>query len=138
MRSNWVRVCRTSPCPVCNAPDWCSVSADGAVAKCIRVEEGAWRSGTDKTGTHYHLHRLDGAARARLALPPPPLGSEAPRVGADLLHRAYSALLARLRLSRAHRQALKRRSLNDPEIDRHGYRTLPVWGRARLARGLRE
>jgi hypothetical protein len=101
----------------------------------MRVEAGAWRSGTDKAGARYHLHRLDGAARLDAAPPPPP-GPNAPRAGADVLHRAYSALLAGLRLSKAHREALTERKLTDEEIDRREYRTLPRQGRACLARGL--
>src|SRR5215813_7942244 len=43
-RNNWVRVSRTSPCPICKEADWCSVSDDGALAKCMRTEEGCWRT----------------------------------------------------------------------------------------------
>jgi hypothetical protein len=35
---NWVRVTRRSPCPVCQHPDWCSVSEDGTTVVCMRVE----------------------------------------------------------------------------------------------------
>ncbi len=44
----WVRVSASSPCPICNKPDWCCRSADGAVALCQRVEsekrcgDGGW------------------------------------------------------------------------------------------------
>jgi hypothetical protein len=102
----------------------------------MRVEEDAWRSGRDRTGARYHLHRLNGAARPDSTLPPS--GPGAPRAGGDLLYRVYSALLARLQLSSAHREALRRRGLSDEQIDRLGYRTLPARGRARLARDLRE
>jgi len=34
----WVRVTRRQPCPICERPDWCSVSEDGAVVVCMRVE----------------------------------------------------------------------------------------------------
>jgi len=48
----WNRVSRRSPCPVCSKIDWCSVSTDGAVACCMRVESGrALRNGG-------WLHRL--------------------------------------------------------------------------------
>jgi hypothetical protein len=103
----------------------------------MRVEEGAWRSGTDKSGARYYLHRLDGTARPDVAPPSPP-GPDAARAGPDLLHRAYSALLSRLTLSKAHREALRARGLSDEDIDRRGYRTLPIQGRPRLAREIRE
>jgi hypothetical protein len=49
---------------MCGKPDWCSLSADGTLAACRRVEQGAWRSKTDKSGTPVYLHRLTGAAPA--------------------------------------------------------------------------
>src|SRR5262249_29749552 len=136
---NWRRVSTTAPCPVCNRPDWCSLSADGTLAKCMRVEEGAWRSRTDKTGARYHLHRLNGTmAQPNPASPPPPMGAEAKRADDDTLHTVYEALLKRLTLSKAHREALHRRGLLDEAIDRAGYRTLPGQGRPRLAHDIRE
>jgi hypothetical protein len=54
------------------------------------------------------------------------------------VHAVYSALLACLTLSSAHRADLRRRGLTDAEIDRLGYRTLPVQRRAPRARDLRE
>lgn len=35
---NWHRVTHRSPCPVCERPDWCTVSADGRFVHCMRVE----------------------------------------------------------------------------------------------------
>lgn len=32
LRNQWQRVSRSRPCPVCERPDWCLVSADGAAA----------------------------------------------------------------------------------------------------------
>src|SRR5882724_3010982 len=130
---NWRRVSSASPCAICKEPDWCSVTADRAVAKCMRVEEGAWRSDTDKAGTRYHLHRIEGAARRSQIPLPRPLGPEVSRADADLLSRAYTALLARLSLSSAHLAALQDRGLPDEDIERRGYRTLPIQGRARHA-----
>jgi hypothetical protein len=104
----------------------------------MRVEGGCWRSGEQKDGAAYYLHRLDGKTTPKPLPPPPPPGPGAPRADADLLHRAYSGLLARLQLSKAHREALRGRGLSDAEIDRREYRSLPVQGRARLAGELRE
>jgi hypothetical protein len=137
-RRQWQPVSKDHPCPVCRHPDWCSVTADGTLAKCMRVEAGAWRSGTDSAGARYHLHRLDAAARGASAPPPRPPGPGTPRADADQLHRVYSALLAGLPLSERHRAALQARGLSDEESDRRAYRTLPVRGRSALARGLHE
>jgi hypothetical protein len=131
-------VSRGSPCPICKSPDWCSVSADGALAACRRVEASASKSKTDRNGAPYYLHRLDGAARAPSAPKPAPGGPAPGRADPDTLHRVYDALIAALALSPAHRDNLRARGLSDTEIDRRGYRSLPVRGRAQIARELRE
>jgi hypothetical protein len=103
----------------------------------MRQEAGAWQTKTSKDGQTYYLHKLDGTARPDVAPPCPP-GPDAARAAPDLAHRAYSALLSRLTLSKAHREALQKRGLSDDEIDRRGYRSLPVQGRSRHAAALRE
>jgi hypothetical protein len=50
----------------------------------------------------------------------------------------YRALLGALRLSPVHHQALSRRGLPEAELERRYYRTLPLKGRAALARRLVE
>lgn len=42
---NWLRVTHRSPCPVCERPDWCTVSADGRYTHCMRVESDKAASG---------------------------------------------------------------------------------------------
>lgn len=37
-KTKWNRVSRSDKCPVCGKPDWCSVSDDGEVAYCMRIE----------------------------------------------------------------------------------------------------
>jgi hypothetical protein len=136
--NDWERVNRVNPCPICDHPDWCSVSADGLVALCMRVKAGAWRTKTDNNGAEYYLHRLDGAAAAPPDPPPSPSGPAPERADPDTLHVVYSDLLARLTLTLSHRENLRRRGLTDADIDRRGYRTLPVQGRHRIAADLRE
>jgi hypothetical protein len=102
----------------------------------MKVDAGSFKAGEQKDGARYYLHRLAGAARHDPAPRRP--GPETPRADPDLLNRAYSALLARLPLSQAHREALRGRGLSDAEIDCRGYRTLTIRGRARLAGELRE
>lgn len=36
--SEWIRVTRSNPCPVCGKPDWCTYASDGAVVCCMRTE----------------------------------------------------------------------------------------------------
>ena len=50
-QTQWIRVTKVNPCPICKKPDWCGVSADGEVAICMRVEStmpsrnGGWMHG---------------------------------------------------------------------------------------------
>jgi hypothetical protein len=123
-------VTRQRPCPVCGAAKWCQLSRDGAVALCKRVE--SHREKVNKLGTRFWVHRL-GPDAAR-PLPPEP---DAPGVSAApdaVLDAAHRALLSSLALSGAHRQNLRGRGLADDAIDAGLYRTLPLEGRARLAR----
>ena len=59
---NWVRVSRGAPCPICRKPDWCTVSADGSAACCMRTEADR------RLGNGGWLHRL---GRDLLGIPGP-------------------------------------------------------------------
>lgn len=52
--SNYVRVRRDLPCPICGKPDWCSISSDGQICICMRVSEGC----VLETKNNGFLHRL--------------------------------------------------------------------------------
>ncbi len=136
MNPLWSQVTRARPCPICGTPDWCSTSIDGRFAACRRIEQGG-RAKTDRHGAPFYLHRLTGSDSPSMQ-PPIPTGANVERADADTLHAAYSALLAQLPLSAAHRAALQRHGLTDAEIEHRGYRTMPKQGRARLARDLLE
>jgi hypothetical protein len=76
--SNRFRRCtRQSRCPICEHPDWCSVSEDGAIVICMRVSDGAIRP--TKNGGYLHRLRDDPnwrhrhrTARVDCCLPPDP------------------------------------------------------------------
>ena len=55
------------------------------------------------------------------------------RASAQQLHETYSALLEMLTLTSTHRQNLRDRGLEDREIDRLAYRSVPAVGQRRLA-----
>ena len=61
----WVRVTRQKPCPVCDKPDWCAVTADGALACCMRV------SSNRLTKNNGFIHKLNESTGDRPQLPPP-------------------------------------------------------------------
>lgn len=136
----WRSVTPPNPCPICGKASWCKISADGGAALCRRVENGSYKTTTDKGGVPYFLHRLDGTARPPIDPPPAPSADGKPveRADADTLNRVYLALLASLPLTQTHRENLLGRGLPDAEIDRRGYASLPGPGRAKIARELRE
>lgn len=57
LKTKWLRVSRSTPCPVCESDSWCGVSTDGQVARCMRVESQQVSEGSD--GSKAWLHRLD-------------------------------------------------------------------------------
>src|SRR5262245_52923871 len=101
----------------------------------MRIEAGSFRVKEGRDGSKVYLHRLTDGPRPEADLPPR-AGPEAKRADADTVHAVYQALLGRLTLSKAHREALQGRGLVDDAIDRAGYRTLPGQGRPRIVRDL--
>lgn len=55
-KSNWVRVTRAEPCPICGKPNYCGRSSNGAVARCTRIESTKESNGRD--GSIAWIHRL--------------------------------------------------------------------------------
>lgn len=86
----WTRVNSVRRCPICNRPDWCSVTADGSVACCMRVADGAVVHKDLGHGIG-HIHRLSGG------IEPPPRHSAAPSRTSDRPELDYEAILARWR-----------------------------------------
>jgi hypothetical protein len=43
----WVGVSKRHPCPICEHPDWCGVSEDGRIVRCMRVESDHAVAGSD-------------------------------------------------------------------------------------------
>jgi hypothetical protein len=136
--THWRRVTRRNPCPICGHGDWCRVTSDGALAGCMRQEAGSYRAKDGRDGSRVYLHRLTGGPQLDGDLPPASPSSAVERADPDTMHRVYAALLAALPLAQRHREALHRRGLSDEAILHHAYATLPVQGRARLARDLRD
>jgi len=126
----WHRVSRERPCPKCGRPTWCLIGDDGA-ALCKRVASARQR------GEAGWYHPPDGV--------PPPLDAPVacaltagrPRAADVDLDRVYRALLGRLPLYERHRQHLLVRGLQDTDLARAGYRSLPEGCRAGIVRHLR-
>ena len=125
-----VRVLRI-PCPVCGKRDRCGVRSEApALCICYRVASG------EHSADGGFIHRLDAASAA--ALPVVALAPSVERAPDAALDRAYRAMLSRLGLSSAHRAALLARGLDAQAIERAGYASLEVAGRAKLGRAIVE
>lgn len=70
--SSWRRVTRSEPCPVCSKPDWCGVTSDGSVVRCMRIE-------SDRPNAGGWIHRREGAASRSVSIfrPLPSIGRRA-------------------------------------------------------------
>ncbi len=131
------RVSASNPCPICRKPDYCRVSADGDLASCMRVEQGAFKSKVGKDRSIAYLHRLNGQARPTSELASRH-GAEIERADGATIHAVYSALLERLTLADSDRDSLRLRGLTDEAIAYAGYRSLPVRGRAKIVHEVHE
>ena len=73
--SNWIDVSRKAPCPICGHDSWCTVSSDGRVVNCRRVDAGG-RSKTDKNGAPFWVHFLDSKDSSGAIPVKPPISSK--------------------------------------------------------------
>lgn len=127
-RSALLRVSRRHPCPVCGKPDWCSISADGDIAVCMRkrsdhpARNGGW---THILSIGAHSPPIRPQPRERQTTP------VAKRADSERRHMVYTALLDALELSEAHREDLLHRGLSPAEITRNGYVDTPAPDQAR-------
>lgn len=123
-RSRLVRVSRKNPCPICNKPDWCSVSENGSLAFCCRVSVGSFKEASN--GAYIHSLKYDGV----IVHPNKPIVTQTVEQAiADVEHRnkVYNALLNDfLLLAPNHADNLLNvRGLSDERVAYNGYATLP-------------
>lgn len=119
-QSKLLRVTRRRPCPICEYLRWCSISEDGSIAICMRVQAGSIKETRNGGWLHILEDRpLQPIRRRRTDRPPPPIVASVGR-----RHLAYSSLLDVLPLAGRHADDLLRRGLDDLAIVRAGYATL--------------
>lgn len=58
-KTEWNRVSKSKPCPVCESNSWCLMSVDGCVAICMRVKSDHPREMSD--GNIGYIHKLNDA-----------------------------------------------------------------------------
>jgi hypothetical protein len=139
MSIEWTEVNKHNPCPICGRSTWCSISTDHNHV-CCRRGDGSGLEKTDKSGGifwYYYLGEESPERRGDDEIILPPDRSDSKRADLDTLNQVYSSLLNELTLSTEHRENLHGRGLSDDEINRHGYKSLPLQGRSRLAKTLK-
>jgi hypothetical protein len=57
--SEWIRVTKANPCPVCGKDSWCLISFDGETGLCMRVANDHPKQ--FRSGEVAYIHRLSGA-----------------------------------------------------------------------------
>lgn len=139
----WKEVDRFNPCIICGKIDWCSYSSDGVWAVCRRIDAGDALRKSDRSGADYWLYRVDGKSfderddEREDIIPTATIeATKIERADTDTINTVYQALLNELNLSPEHRESLKKRGLSNEGINLRGYKTLPLRGRARLAKNL--
>lgn len=128
--SGWREVSKNNPCPVCGRTGFCSGTVDGQVVKCRRQD--TWQGqlgqyGTDSLGDYWLFRSNVGglALSPSMDLPTFQTDEQGPD---ETCNKVYSSLLQLLGLSEAHRQNLSNRGLNNEQIQRAQYRTVPQKG----------
>ena len=115
---------RTTPCLICEKPDWCKISEDGQWLICRRIDAGG-RLKIDSSGGEYWVYSTDAEIDLKsVILPQTPDVEDKPRADDDTLNQVYSSVLDMLTLSDNHREQLLARGLSEETIERRMYRTL--------------
>jgi len=118
------RVDRRFPCAICGKPNWCSISASGNLAICMRVEKGSTKR--SRNGGFVHILCDRRFVRPRQVIQ---TRSEA-IADADTRNAAYESLLTQLTLSAGHDEDLRRRRrFSEEAIVQNLYSTIPPAGR---------
>jgi hypothetical protein len=127
--SDWRRVNREHPCPICGKPDWCSVTHDGVL--CMRIGEGAKRELPSGGWIYESLERREL----------PPKQDHIPKMDAEKIYRECRRRLSlRSRDILATSLGVSRRSLEHLDVGwscEHNAYTFPMRDSARNAIGIR-
>lgn len=124
-KQGWSEVSKTSPCLKCGGTGWCSTNEKANRGICRKSISDSSKS--DKNGALYTVFSLRQIVLPDLSKEVGPL---------DERHAVYSSLLKNLPLAPEHRAQLRLRKLSDEWIDEAEYRTLPIKGRATIAKKL--
>jgi hypothetical protein len=135
-RTAWRDASRALRCPVCESDSWCQLGSGEYAGFVLCKRVASRREKTNSDGITYWVHKLGAESRPTRSTSEEIVVPAAKMAAASVRHEAYRVLLASLRLCDAHRENLRARGLSDRDIADGAYRTLPIEGRARLARAI--
>lgn len=135
-RRQWRDVTIRHRCPVCNSDSWCQVGTGEAegVTLCKRVASDK-PPRVNAQGAEFWVHGQTTSDPASVRVRHVPT-QHLSRASHATCSAAYSAILSQLTLSAEHRAQLLRRGLSEAQIRSGQYRTLPMSGRAAIARAV--
>jgi hypothetical protein len=123
-KTNWIRVSKIHPCPVCGRPNWCLIADDGKAAICQRIESNRH---IKEAG---FLHILVTGDFPISLCNQRQQANQISRASADILDKTYNQFLSALRLSACHKENLVMRGLSEPQIAVLKYRSIPSINRS--------
>ncbi len=136
---NWLECTLRNPCPICGHAGWCCALSNGLMVICRRVDTGEGKARVDKNGQDYWVYNLGYESATHTEQPTEP-EFEVPelreRANDEDLNTVYSELLKLIPLTTEHRVALERRGLENSDIERGGYGSLPLESRDLIATSL--
>ena len=130
MVTDFIRVTKRHPCPICGAISYCSYNDQ--IAICTSVEQGSIR--TCKGKVPQWIHRL---TPGQVAYERPDQVKGCLIASASVRNLVYRAFLKMLTLDSIHRKALLARGFTAQSIETNGYRSMPIKGRSYIAQELR-
>ncbi len=114
--SIWKRVSKDEYCPICGKHDWCTVTTDGMIACCMRVEA------EKQAANNGWIHYLNDTPRPFVQSYAPAIENKK-KAEPNVLHKVYSAMLNRLPLSKVHKEELlsSTRGMTVEQINQNTY-----------------
>ena len=122
-----MRVTKRNPCPICNKPKYCGVSAEGEIAICMSIADGSVKESAN--GGYVHILQpkpYTPLAKTKATATVHSFSTTLQLAPIERRHAVFTALLDRLPLSELHADNLLARGLCDTEIARKLYATVPA------------
>lgn len=127
-KTEFIRVSKHKPCGICGKPDWCAVSADGALALCMRQRAGSVKQAPNGANIHILNGRASQAHSAVSARHIRRCGNCGEgRADDERLHRVYHFLLTEGCLLKPEHgdHLLDKRGLSDTTVAANLYASCP-------------